>query len=174
VRLTSMTGASHTQWDGSEENAKTRLTCEITIPCVLRLKEHLRQKLIEHGWRDQLKEYTMGAHRAPSNPPREPHAVSPLATEHTLCHCILVHHSDLIRSKGDTTMTVEQLTSEIIPRGRSTPRPRHTSFPPCLLSRNPDPEGLAEFDNPPTSGTVPDEIKAELLQRIRRFAEQQA
>ena len=24
-----------------------------------RLKEHLRQKLIESGWRDQLKEYTM-------------------------------------------------------------------------------------------------------------------
>jgi len=41
---------------------------------------------------------------------------------------------ELIRSKGDTTMTVEQLTQEIIPRGR---------------------------------GTVPDEIKQELLQRIR-------
>jgi len=46
---------------------------------------------------------------------------------------------DLIRQKGDTTMTVEQLTQEIIPRGR---------------------------------GTVPDDIKAELLQRIRKFAEQ--
>ena len=49
--------------------------------------------------------------------------------------------ADLIRSKGDQTMTVEQLTAEIIPRGR---------------------------------GTVPDEIKSELLQRIRRFAEQQS
>jgi len=48
---------------------------------------------------------------------------------------------ELIRSKGDQTMTVEQLTAEIIPRGR---------------------------------GTVPDEIKSELLQRIRRFAEQQS
>jgi len=47
--------------------------------------------------------------------------------------------TDLIRQKGDTTMTVEQLTQEIIPRGR---------------------------------GTVPDDIKAELLQRIRKFAEQ--
>ena len=28
-----------------------------------RLKEHLRQKLIESGWRDNLKEYTMGALR---------------------------------------------------------------------------------------------------------------
>ena len=26
-----------------------------------RLKEHLRQKLIDSGWRDNLKEYTMGA-----------------------------------------------------------------------------------------------------------------
>jgi len=51
------------------------------------------------------------------------------------------HTMELIRSKGDTTMTVEQLTQEIIPRGR---------------------------------GTVPDEIKQELLQRIRRFAEQQS
>ena len=29
-----------------------------------------------------------------------------------------VHHAELIRSKGDTTMTVEELTAEIIPRGR--------------------------------------------------------
>jgi len=47
---------------------------------------------------------------------------------------------NLIRSKGDTSMTVDQLTSEIIPHGRAT---------------------------------VSDEIKEELLQRIRRFAEQQ-
>ena len=31
--------------------------------------------------------------------------------------------AELIRSKGDTTMTVEQLTQEIIPRGRGTPLP---------------------------------------------------
>ena len=34
------------------------ITC---VPCVRRLKEHLRQKLIDSGWRDNLKEYTMGA-----------------------------------------------------------------------------------------------------------------
>lgn len=47
----------------------------------------------------------------------------------------------LIRNKEDQQMTVEQLTAEIIPRGR---------------------------------GTVPDDIKAELLTRIRKFAESQA
>ena len=36
------------------------ITC---VPCVRRLKEHLRTKLIESGWRDQLKEDTMGAPR---------------------------------------------------------------------------------------------------------------
>jgi len=71
-----------------------------------RLKAELRQKLIDSGWRDNLKEFTM----------------------------------DLIRQKGDAQMTVEQLTQEITPRGRST---------------------------------VPDDIKAELLQRIRNFVEKQ-
>ena len=73
---------------------------------------------------------------------RSRHALHPsLKPSHDVfarvCACI----AELIRSKGDTNMTVEQLTQEIIPQGR---------------------------------GTVPDEIKAELLQRIRRFAEQQA
>jgi len=48
---------------------------------------------------------------------------------------------ELIRSKGETTMTVEQLTAEIIPHGR---------------------------------GSVPDEIKSDLLQKIRKFAESQS
>ncbi|KAL1527754.1 hypothetical protein AB1Y20_009139 [Prymnesium parvum] len=72
-----------------------------------RLKADLRQKLIDSGWRDDLKEFTM----------------------------------DLIRQKGDLQLTVEQLTEEITPRGRST---------------------------------VPDDIKAELLQRIRNFVETQS
>uniref|UniRef100_A0A7S3C1R6 Transcription and mRNA export factor ENY2 n=1 Tax=Haptolina ericina TaxID=156174 RepID=A0A7S3C1R6_9EUKA len=73
-----------------------------------RLKGELRKKLVDSGWRDELKQFTM----------------------------------DLIRQKGDagTQMTVEQLTQEITPRGRAT---------------------------------VPDEVKAELLQRIRNFVENQ-
>ena len=42
---------------------------KLTPPSVVRarrLKEHLRQKLIDSGWRDQLKEYTMGAYGLPS------------------------------------------------------------------------------------------------------------
>ena len=49
--------------------------------------------------------------------------------------------ADLIRTKGDEQLTVEQLTQEITPQGRAT---------------------------------VPDEVKAELLTRIRRFVEEQA
>ena len=48
---------------------------------------------------------------------------------------------NLIRTKGDEQLSVEQLTQEITPQGRAT---------------------------------VPDEVKAELLTRIRRFVEEQA
>ena len=63
----------HTQHASSHARA---LLCTLALPCaplphtpadnpspfapVCRLKEHLRQKLIDSGWRDQLKEYTMG------------------------------------------------------------------------------------------------------------------
>lgn len=95
----------------------------------VRLKEHLRQKLIESGWRDNLKEYTMGAlihSPSPSSPTSGAlnmllSLLHPSPRIRCLCLCI----AELIRSKGDTTMTVEQLTAEIIPRGRgarSTPQ----------------------------------------------------
>ena len=49
----------------------------------VRLKEHLRQKLIESGWRDNLKEYTMGAlipfpidHRPLQEPSTMPRSLS--------------------------------------------------------------------------------------------------
>ena len=48
----------------------------------------------------------------PSRPPLEPVR---------LCRVL----AELIRSKGDTQMTVEQLTHEIIPHGRSAPRLPH-------------------------------------------------
>ena len=129
-----------------------------------RLKEHLRQKLIDCGWRDNLKEHTMGVQ------PREPHRTAPRTPR---SHVRLRPRSaaELIRSKGDTTMTVEQLTQEIIPRGRGVPRPSSPppSLPPFLLLPT-----LAPPARMPMAGTVPDDIKAELLQRIRRFAEQQS
>ena len=91
--------------------------------------------------------------------------------------------TELIRDKGDQTMTVEQLTAEIIPRGRgphrrappsislhrAPPRPPATRayLPLTLRARRPRAHWCAS-----RAGTVPDEIKSELLQRIRRFAEQ--
>merc|ERR1719183_1586797 len=67
-----------------------------------KLKELLRRKLIECGWRDQLK-----------------------------AHC-----KEVIKNKGLEKITVEELVAEITPRGRAT---------------------------------VPEAVKAELLQKIRDF-----
>jgi len=67
-----------------------------------RLKELLRTKLVECGWRDELKAYC----------------------------------KEVIKKKGLEKLKVSDLVSEITPRGRAT---------------------------------VPDAIKAELLQRIRKF-----
>ena len=94
-----------------------------------------RQKLIESGWRDDLKKYTMGA---PTSLDMRSYHHAP----HTACfllHSILLScdslifrtaSAELIRSKGDTTMTVEQLTAEIIPRGRGACPPNWPRFAP--------------------------------------------
>ncbi len=66
------------------------------------MKALLREKLVECGWRDQLK-----------------------------AHC-----KEVIKNKGLEKITVEDLVAEITPRGRAT---------------------------------VPDAVKAELLQKIRDF-----
>ena len=75
------------------------------------------------------------------------------------------HCADLIRTKGDEQLTVEQLTQEITPRGRGVAyaRPLHTHTCTLLLTRVVC-----------CPATVPDEVKAELLLRIRRFVEEQA
>ncbi|XP_071957682.1 transcription and mRNA export factor ENY2-like [Antedon mediterranea] len=72
-----------------------------------RLKELLRAKLIECGWRDQLKAYC----------------------------------KEVVRTKGLEHVTVDDLVAEITPKGREL---------------------------------VPDEVKKELLQRIRAFLADQA
>ena len=69
-----------------------------------KLKDLLRRKLEECGWRDELKAYC----------------------------------KEVIKNKGLEKITVEDLVQEITPRGRAT---------------------------------VPSAIKAELLQRIRKFLE---
>ncbi|XP_041454624.1 transcription and mRNA export factor ENY2-like [Lytechinus pictus] len=72
-----------------------------------RLKELLRNKLIESGWRDELK-----------------------------AHC-----KEVVRRKGLEHVTVDDLVAEITPKGREL---------------------------------VPDEVKRELLHRIRAFLAQQS
>lgn len=52
------------------------------------------------------------------------HMVSKIARtwrDNSLTDCLTCAPAELIRSKGDQTMTVEQLTAEIIPRGRGAP-----------------------------------------------------
>jgi hypothetical protein len=139
-----------------------------------RLKEHLRQKLIDSGWRDSLKEYTMGPLAATSNrpfplprPSLAPSARRPLAL------------AELIRSKGETTMTVEQLTAEIIPHGRGA---HALCRPPSAPALSPQQACVLHTPLPslltrarlPCAGSVPDEIKSDLLQKIRKFAESQS
>ena len=144
-----------------------------SVAPVRRMKEQLRQRLIDSGWRDQLKEYTMGA-----PPPR----VS------TLSHCPLRHffrlhppmrkltthaHADLIRNKGDAHLTVEQLTKEITPQGRGAlplrpPRPPIHAQPAILRAAS------RACMLVMASATVPDDIKMELLANIRKFVEEQA
>eukprot|EP00941_MAST-03F_sp_MAST-3F-sp1_P000732 g732.t1 len=71
-----------------------------------RLKLFLRERLVECGWRDDLKEYC----------------------------------KDMIRNKGLEKITVEELVQEITPRGRAT---------------------------------VPDSVKGEIQERIRKFLSDQ-
>ena len=144
-----------------------------SVAPVRRMKEQSRQRLIDSGWRDQLKEYTMGA-----PPPRMS----------TLPHCPLRHffrlhppmrklttraHADLIRNKGDAHLTVEQLTKEITPQGRGALPPRPPRPPihaqPAILRAASRACMLVM-----ASATVPDDIKMELLANIRKFVEEQA
>ena len=71
----------------------------------------LKQKLVDSGWREDLKSYTMGA------PPLH----CPLGT--LLTETLYGRCADLIRTKGDEQLTVEQLTQEITPRGRGAATP---------------------------------------------------
>jgi enhancer of yellow 2 transcription factor len=90
----------------------------------VRLKELLRLKLAESGWRDQLKEHCKVL---PCLPPYVAmlRGLTPILFDQTV-----------LREKGLDAISVEELVKEITPRGRAT---------------------------------VPDSLKAELLQRIRKF-----
>jgi enhancer of yellow 2 transcription factor len=85
-----------------------------------RLKDLLRQKLTECGWKDDMRQLCKGGF-----PWR---ALMPLT--------LAPRGADLIKSKGLEQVTVDDLVAEVTPKGRAS---------------------------------VPDSVKAELLQRIRKF-----
>ena len=93
------------------------------------MKELLRQKLAESGWRDQLKEHCKVTAHKPSVH-LWPIFALPSETKQ------LPFSQTVLREKGLEAISVEELVKEITPRGRAT---------------------------------VPDSLKAELLQRIRKF-----
>ena len=66
-----------------------------------RLEEHLRQKLIECGWKDELKKYCLGKSTLPL------HSLKSL------------NDVDLIRSKGLEKINLDDLVEEMLPRGRA-------------------------------------------------------
>ena len=85
-----------------------------------------------------------------------------LPSPHASTETLYGRCADLIRTKGDEQLTVEQLTQEITPRGRGAAT---SLYPAC---------SLANECCLLCAATVPDEVKAELLLRIRRFVEEQA
>mmetsp|Transcript_8039 Transcript_8039/g.18354 ORF Transcript_8039/g.18354 Transcript_8039/m.18354 type:complete len:106 (-) Transcript_8039:257-574(-) len=89
------------------------------------LKDMLRTKLVECGWRDDLREHCKGSTSFPR--------IYFIAKSNLLGNLCF---PEVIRSKGLERITVDELVQIITPRGRDT---------------------------------VPDQIKADLLQRIRQF-----
>ena len=64
-----------------------------------RLEEYLRQKLIECGWKDELKKYCLGK----------------LRITISLINTLI----DLIRSKGLEKINLDDLVEELLPKGRA-------------------------------------------------------
>ena len=143
------------------------------LPCRCRLKAELRQKLIDSGWRDQLKSFTMGACKPTTSRGVRVAHPGPVS----------VRCADLIRQKGeqkgDAQMTVQQLTEEITPRGRGVAGPDLPTPPASSDVRSSSASANIERRADlrlacALAATVPDEVKAELLQRIRNFVETQS
>lgn len=67
---------------------------------------------------------------------------------------------EVIRRKGLEKVTVDDLVGEITPRGRGK---IFDEFTACWLQSSPF------FDNFVIIATIPEEVKAELLKRIRTF-----
>ena len=73
-----------------------------------RLEEYLRAKLIECGWKDELKKFCLGKNFIISH-------------YQTLTHHILsvLLKTELIRTKGLEKINLEELVEELLPKGRA-------------------------------------------------------
>lgn len=73
-----------------------------------RLEEFLRQRLIESGWRDDLKRHCLGKLQQPID-----------SLDFKLTHFDFVCATEIIRAKGLERINLEDLVEELLPRGRS-------------------------------------------------------
>lgn len=83
--------------------------------CVERLKELLRAKLVECGWKDQLKAHCKGTTQIG---PICINCVVICRSRCTSLSCVLVVSLDVIKEKGLEHVTVEDLVTVITPKGR--------------------------------------------------------
>lgn len=72
-----------------------------------RLKELLRSKLVECGWRDIMKNHCRGMHCF--------FLVSKISI-HNLCFCLII---EIIKQRGLDNVTAEDLVQELTPKGRA-------------------------------------------------------
>ncbi len=75
----------------------------MTVFPVIRLKDLLRTKLVECGWRDGMKNYCRGEKL--------------VLMKNLQCKFLF---AEIIKSKGTDNITLEELLGEITPKGRGT------------------------------------------------------
>eukprot|EP01016_Furgasonia_blochmanni_P038829 TRINITY_DN4741_c0_g3_i4.p2 TRINITY_DN4741_c0_g3~~TRINITY_DN4741_c0_g3_i4.p2 ORF type:complete len:145 (-),score=26.35 TRINITY_DN4741_c0_g3_i4:221-655(-) len=97
-----------------------------------RLEEYLRQKLIESGWKDDLKKQCKGNWRSP-----------PLM----LFLSFLYKSIDIIRKKGLEKVTVDDLVDELIIKGRATVPVKIKEDLLARIKGYFEEEALLQFDN---------------------------
>ncbi len=82
------------------------------------LRQQLRERLIESGWRDELAEQARAA-RTPAT----------VRTRLTLCGA---QCRQIVRQRGYENVTVDQLAQELAPKGRAAVPDRHAQ-PVCVV-----------------------------------------
>ncbi len=70
------------------------------------MKQLLRQRLMEYGWRDQMKAYCKGITKQ-------------IFTKYDIFYSLLIFYSiEIVKQKGLENITVDELVQEITPKGR--------------------------------------------------------